>query len=645
MRTGPYPLARPAIRPGTYQARRHAAALRGGAGGGGRVGRRPGPAARGPPGMGGDRGRPRAAARPPGAGGGGRPGRGGAIADTVAVAAGGGRLGGNRGPDPRFRAGHAGHRMTAGGDLPERVLVVRCPGWPDAGWEPGQAGDGAAPGGEAVRDTGPEAPEFVQVVSVVEGFCPRVEVLHPGACAIGVRGPARYFGGEGALAAKIIDAVAGGGVACRVGIADGLFAARLAAEHSPPAWDARPVPTASPAHPGAATLVPPGRARAFLAPLPVGVLDGPGAADLAGLLPRLGIGTLGEFASLPTADVANRFGVAGVIAHRLARGLDPRPLAPRPPAADLSVSAEFDPPARQAEPVVFAAKALAERMHNGLAARGLACVRVQVQAVWEDGRQITRLWRHDGLLSALAVAERVRWQLTAWQPGPAPPVSPLPAPPAAGQPTAVPPRRTAERTADSYPGGIALLRLNPDQLVRDQGRQLGLWGDAVVTDRVARAAVRVQAMLGHDAVTRPVLAGGRSPDEQVTLVPYGGGHDRTLPPGGPGRTGEPWPGRIPPPSPATVYPAPQPARIADDSGAAVAVSGRGVVSAPPARISADGAPWLAVTAWAGPWPVTERWWHPHAARRRARFQLVTEDGAAWLVAVQEGRWLIEARYD
>jgi protein ImuB len=294
--------------------------------------------------------------------------------------------------------------------------------------------------------------------------------------------------------------------------------------------------------------------------------------------------------------------------------------------------------------VVFAAKALAERMHNGLAARGLACVRVQVQAVWEDGRQITRLWRHDGLLSALAVAERVRWQLAAWRPG-QPGPSPLPAPPAAGQrPTAqIPaPRKAAEQAADSYPGGIALLRLIPDQLVRDQGRQLGLWGDAVVTDRVARAAVRVQAMLGHDAVTRPVLAGGRSPDEQVTLVPYGGGGDRMLPPGGPG---EPWPGRIPPPSPATVYPSPLPARIADGSGAMVAVSGRGLVSAPPARMSADGAPWLAVTAWAGPWPVTERWWHPHAARRRARFQLVTEDGTAWLVAVQEGSWLIEARYD
>jgi len=540
--------------------------------------------------------------------------------------------------------------MTAGEGLPERVLAIWCPGWPDAGRETGTAGNDAGPGGGAAPGAGQRAhraPEFGQVVSVVEGFCPRVEVLRPGACAIGVRGPARYFGGEAALAAKIIDAVADGGIACRVGIADGLFAACLAARHARGARPPPTVPPVPPAHPGAATLVAPGRARAFLAPFPVSVLNSPGDADLAGLLPRLGIRTLGEFASLPAADVVNRFGAPGVIAHRLARGLDPRPLAPRPPPADLSVSVEFDPPARQAEPVVFAAKALAGRMHDGLAAGGLACVRVRVQAVWEDGREITRLWRHDGLLSALAVAERVRWQLADGPPAqPGPP--PVPAPPAASKPAAVQvpaPREAGGRAADGYPGGITLLRLAPDQLVRDQGRQLGLWGDAVVTDRVARAAVRVQAMLGHDAVTRPVLAGGRSPDEQVTLVPYGGGHDRMLPPGGPGRAGEPWPGRIPPPSPATVYPAPLPARITDGSGATVAVSGRGVVSAPPARMSADGAPWLAVTAWAGPWPVTERWWHPHTARRRARFQLVTEDGAAWLVAVQAGRWLIEARYD
>ena len=48
---------------------------------------------------------------------------------------------------------------------------------------------------------------------------------------------------------------------------------------------------------------------------------------------------------------------------------------------------------------------------------------------------------------------------------------------------------------------------------------------------------------------------------------------------------------------------------------------------------------------AGPWPVTEQWWDPAHARRQARFQLVADDGSAWLAVLQGGRWLVEARYD
>ncbi len=75
------------------------------------------------------------------------------------------------------------------------------------------------------------------------------------------------------------------------------------------------------------------------------------------------------------------------------------------------------------------------------------------------------------------------------------------------------------------------------------------------------------------------------------------------------------------------------------------VAGRALLSAPPASLSAHGRPWLAITSWAGPWPVTERWWDQGSARRRARFQLVAEDGSAWLAMVQDGQWLIEASYD
>jgi len=125
----------------------------------------------------------------------------------------------------------------------------------------------------------------------------------------------------------------------------------------------------------------------------------------------------------------------------------------------------------------------------------------------------------------------------------------------------------------------------------------------------------------------------------VTLAPFGDSRAPLLP------AGRPWPGQIPAPAPATVYPVPRPALVTDDSGTAVGVTGRAVVSAPPVLLSADGGPWLAVTAWAGPWPVTERWWDAGGGRRRARFQLVTEDGTAWLAAVQDGQWLIEASYD
>lgn len=462
---------------------------------------------------------------------------------------------------------------------PRRVLVLRCPQWLDT---PDSSLGGES---EPEPDSSAAARAFEPVVAVVTEFCPQVEVLRPGACAIPTRGPARYFGGEAKLAAKLAAAVCQAGFTCQIGVADGLFAAGLAARTGPTGM-----------------LVPAGAAREFLAGFPVEVLDLP---ELCELLPRLGIETLGQLAGLPLTEAASRFGADGKLACRLARGLDPRPLIPRVPAADLSVQMEFDPPAEQSEPVIFAAKALADAMHDRLMAGGLACVRVHVAVRCSDGHEFSRLWRHDGLLSALAVAERVRWQLDGW-PGTA---------------------------------GIALLRLTPDQLVRATGRQLALWGDSVISDRVARAAMRVQAMLGHDHVVRPVLAGGRRPADQALLVPFGDAGEPQRPPD------RPWPGRLPAPAPATVYPAPLTASVTDESGETVSVSGRAELSAPPAWLAAADSPARAVTSWAGPWPVTEQWWNPRHARRQARLQLLTDDGNAWLAALQDGRWLIEASYD
>jgi protein ImuB len=556
--------------------------------------------------------------------------------------------------------------MSLAHRTPGRILVICCPGLltgpaaPEA--PPPIAGPPPAPEPQPATGELPADPAFAQVVAAIEDFSPLVEVIAPGRCAISAPAPARYFGGEQALLTKITSAISALGLTCQSAIADGLFAAQLAAQAAPPAPPQpafpEPHPPAPPASPVAAAqvvtrratvradplgaassrgtktrtaspempqpspagmIVPPGGTPAFLATYPVSVLEVP---ELSSLLPRLGIWTLGDFARLPAAEAASRFGTAGAQAHRLARGLDPRPLIPRPPQADLSVGREFEPPAELSEPVVFAAKALAEELHTGLSARGLTCVRLRVEITFADGRENIRLWRHDGLLSELAVAERVRWQLDTWQ------TTPPAAPPA---PSGLPDGPVV--------GGIVRLRLVPDQLVRDTGRQLALWGETVISTRVARAATRVQAMLGSSAVTRPLLAGGRDPAEQVTLIPFGAAATPALP------AGRPWPGHIPPPAPATVYDPPLPAQVTGEAAVPVEVTGRAAISAPPSWLSANGGPWLAVTAWAGPWPVTERWWAAIAARRRARFQLVTEDGTAWLAAVQGGQWTLEACYD
>ena len=137
---------------------------------------------------------------------------------------------------------------------------------------------------------------------------------------------------------------------------------------------------------------------------------------------------------------------------------------------------------------------------------------------------------------------------------------------------------------------------------------------------------------------RPVLDGGRDVCDQVTLVPFGEKTEPRLDPGAP------WPGRVMGPAPAVVHPFAREADVTDEAGAALTVSGRCVTSAAPAWLALDGEPPLRVTGWAGPWPLAERWWDPAAARRRARFQLLTGDGRAWLAAVQDGRWLIEASH-
>ena len=445
------------------------------------------------------------------------------------------------------------------------------------------------------RDEGRDARAFEAVVSAVEDIAPGVDVVRPGVCALHARGPSSYFGGEEAAAEHIVEQIAQvAGAEAQVGIADGMFAAALAARSG--------------------RIVLRGETPPFLADFDIAAI-GPiamvGGNQLVDLLRRLGIRTLGAFAALPAADVLTRFGFDAALAHRLASGQDERPLAVRQPPADLDVTQVFEEPLDRVDAAAFAARALAEKLHDKLSGHGLACTRLGIEAVTERGEELHRTWRHDGLLSTSAIADRVRWQLDGWLNH------------RKGRPT----------------GGIVRLRLEPDGVLAHAGLQLGLWGDVgAERDRAHRAMVRVQGILGPDSVVTAVLGGGRDPADQLQLVPWG---DERLP----ARPAEPpWPGRLPAPSPATVLTEPAPVDVTDADGRPVQVTARLAVTGTPTRFTQDRQT-VDITGWAGPWPVDERWWDPAEAVRKARFQVSLSDGRALLLRLSEGAWAIEAIYD
>ena len=95
--------------------------------------------------------------------------------------------------------------------------------------------------------------------------------------------------------------------------------------------------------------------------------------------------------------------------------------------------------------------------------------------------------------------------------------------------------------------------------------------------------------------------------------------------------------------PSVVFTEPLDAEVVDEHGGPIRVSGRGEVSASPAALVVHGAA-RPLRTWAGPWLIDQRWWEPRRHRRVAQFQVVTDDGEAYLVAAERQGWWILAVY-
>lgn len=272
-----------------------------------------------------------------------------------------------------------------------------------------------------------------------------------------VGGVTRLFGGEDALAARVVEDLAARGFGARVGVAGTGAAARAFARCGLGGADHGVIVS--------------GEEEAVLAGLPVGAIDPDGARATS--LARLGLDTVAALARLPRAALARRFGADLLARLDEALGRAERPISPRLPTPALVTERAFTEPIVGRDDVAEVVRSLGRTLAENLERRGEG-VRVVELALWRvDGtvRRVTvgtgRPSRDPDLLAAL-FAERLKGEENEIDPG----------------------------------FGIDLVRLSVLSAGRDDPRQIDLAGDAAARGDFDRLIDRLGARLGTERVTR-----------------------------------------------------------------------------------------------------------------------------------------------
>ncbi|HEX3576936.1 MAG TPA: DNA polymerase Y family protein [Thermoanaerobaculia bacterium] len=243
------------------------------------------------------------------------------------------------------------------------------------------------------RDSECERTAQEALLEVAETFSPRVEDAGEGVVFLDVTGMERHFADDGSggwgvgcgseaitddkgslshtphptphspapelrlarAALRACDAIS---LPARVGIAASKLAARVAAEL-----------------PKSPTVVAPGEEATFLAPLPLTRLSP--ELEAAAMLQRFGLASIGDLAKLPESEIASRLGEVGRELHWAARGIDPRPLMPRPLPPEFREGMELEWPLVALEPFLFIANAALDRLSKRMEIQGFACKRLE----------------------------------------------------------------------------------------------------------------------------------------------------------------------------------------------------------------------------------------------------------------------------
>jgi protein ImuB len=418
---------------------------------------------------------------------------------------------------------------------------------------------------------------------------PRAEPAPPGAGVyaaeaavfVDARGVAALFRSEAGFAAALAERARRLGLPACVGVASSRgvarIAARLAARESPPAGDD-------------VTVIPPGGDAAFLAPLPLDLLNPDDA--LADALSRFGLRRVADLLRLSERALAARLGPGVHALLALARGEDHAPPPPVPPDRRLEEATDLEAPVERLEPLGFVLRGLLGRLAERLACRGLAFGDLELSLGLEGGgRDARRVGMAAPTLDERSV---LRLALLALE--------------------AAPPRAAIERVAVASVG-----RALP-------GDQLDFFRPASPAPAaLARTLAELAALVGPSRVGTPAVADDHRPDA-CCMQPF-------RPPGP--REPEP-PSRGAQGSPTLAVRAlrpPLPARVRTAGGRPSWLESA-LANGRIERVS-------------GPWRTSGRWWSESERFAFDHFDVATADGQVVRLRLDllTRRWEIDAVYD
>ena len=423
------------------------------------------------------------------------------------------------------------------------------------------------------RDAECERTAQEALFDVAETFSPRVEDAGDGVVYADVHGMTRHYESERDLARAAIRAAEGIGLPARVGLAASKLAARVAAEL-----------------PKSPNIVDEGKESDFLAPLPLARLTP--QLDAASTLQRWGIKSIGELASLPESEVAARLGELGRELHSAARGIDPRPLIPRPLPPDFREGMDLEWALVSLEPFLFIVNAALDRLSKRMEMQGFACKRLELTLALDPDGFYARA------IDLPAPTRDVKTMLTLL-------------------------RLDLEKSPPGAPVAGFTVVAHPD---RPRRAQLSLFGPAALSpEKLATTIARLVSLLGDDRVGMAMAVDGHLPDR------YAIGEYAPPPPPTTRRKPDKSRGLLAvrvfrPPVPVEVI-----TRECDGETQIAALEGEGDLSGP-------------VRASSGPWRIESSWWSDAPASREY-WDVELEGGMFRLCQAETGGWMVDARYE